>query len=90
MIKFLKESRGLILYALIFIIIGSWILISICNKAINKYKVEYTKHMGERVIIGKDTLSITDYSMIEENFTLSNGRKISKSYLENIQALPKK
>lgn len=38
---------------------------------------KYKKHIGEKFIIDKDTLTIVDYSMWEENFTLSDGRKVS-------------
>ena len=43
------------------------------NNTENKYK----KHIGKKHIIDKDTLTIVDYSIWEENFTLSDGRKVS-------------
>jgi hypothetical protein len=39
--------------------------------------------LGETVIIQKDTLIITDYSMIERNYNLSNGATISYEFVEN-------
>lgn len=39
----------------------------------NKYK----KHLGEKYIIDKDTLTIVDYSIFNENFILSDGRKVN-------------
>ena len=39
----------------------------------NKYK----KHIGEKYIMDKDTLTIVDYSIFSENFTLSDGRKVN-------------
>ena len=35
------------------------------------------KKTGEKVILKDDTLMIIDYSLVESNFTLEDGRKIS-------------
>jgi hypothetical protein len=45
----------------------------------NKYKAE----VGRTVVLGKDTLTIVDYSILMENFTLSNGQKVSYSFVKN-------
>ena len=39
----------------------------------NKYK----EHIGNKFVLSGDTLTIIDYSMFNETFTLSNGQKIS-------------
>lgn len=44
----------------------------------NKYKIQ----VGKKVIIGKDTLQILDYSIWQENFTLSNGSTVSYDFVE--------
>lgn len=45
---------------------------------IDKYENnKYTKHIGEKYVIYKDTLTIVDYSISKDNFTLSDGRKIN-------------
>ena len=63
------------------IVIMYFFLIAIDND-IDKKKDEYKKFVGERVVVDKDTLVITDYSLILGKFYLSNGTEISKEYAE--------
>ena len=58
----------------------AYLLNSLTNDIIGKVTQEenkYKAHIGEQYVIDKDTLTIVDYSIWEENFTLSNGRKVS-------------
>jgi hypothetical protein len=48
-----------------------------------KKKEKYERHVGEKHIIDKDTLTIIDYSIFEETFTLSNGQKVSYKLVDN-------
>jgi len=50
---------------------------------INKAKSE----LGHKVKLGKDTLSITDYSILNENYTLSNGTKISFTLADSLKVV---
>ena len=45
----------------------------------NKQKFEIK--IGEQFILDKDTLTIVNYSMFSETFTLSDGRKVSASLI---------
>lgn len=47
------------------------------SEATEKYKAK----VGERFVIEKDTLLITDYSMINGTFTLSDGRKVNEKLI---------
>jgi hypothetical protein len=50
------------------------------NKCSTSFETElnkYKKMVGEKVILKDDTLMIIDYSLVESNFTLEDGRKIS-------------
>lgn len=47
------------------------------SKKISTEEDKYKKHIGEKYIIDKDTLTIVDYSVFSENFTLSDGRKVN-------------
>ena len=40
--------------------------------------------VGNQVIIGRDTSIITDYSLLLDNYTLSNGTKISTELANKI------
>jgi hypothetical protein len=44
---------------------------------LNTEESKYKKHIGQKHIIDKDTLTIVDYSIFSENFTLSDGRKVN-------------
>lgn len=49
----------------------------------NKLDNNYKKHLGEKCIISKDTLTIVDYNRWDETFILSNGVKINYDLIEN-------
>ena len=40
---------------------------------IKSAEAKYRAVIGNRIVIGRDTLTITDYSMINSNLMLSNG-----------------
>ena len=61
-----------------------YILTCTVNDVSNQIKEEenkYKKHIGNTYVMDKDTLTIVDYSMFEENFTLSDGRKVNYSLI---------
>lgn len=41
---------------------------------------KYKNELGNKIIINKDTLRIIDYSILNENFILSNGVTINYLY----------
>ncbi len=49
----------------------------------DKRDKEMKSHVGETVIIDKDTLTIVDYSFMDNNYTLGNGLKVSEAFLQN-------
>ena len=51
------------------------------SKQIKEEEKKYKKHIGNTYVMDKDTLTIVDYSMFEENFTLSDGRKVNYSLI---------
>jgi len=42
-----------------------------------------TTYLGKEVVIGKDTLTIVQYSNWDGYFTLNNNKEISKKYIQN-------
>lgn len=58
-------------------------LVGSVTSGIGREKEKYEKYVGEKYIIDKDTLTITDYSIIEETFTLSNGQKVNYKLVTN-------
>ena len=60
----------------IFLIAWIWVILTIVNSfsdTVSKYKSK----LGEKVIFNGDTLQIIDYSLINNNYTLSNGRIVN-------------
>lgn len=39
-------------------------------------------YVGEKIVIDKDTLTITDYSVFKDTYTLSNGVSINKEMVK--------
>lgn len=44
---------------------------------------EMSSNVGESLVIDGDTLTIVNYSIVSNSYTLSNGVEIDKSFLEN-------
>ena len=52
---------------------------------LNKSEDKMKANLGKKIILEKDTLSIVDYSMFNNNYTLSNGKTISSHIVENFK-----
>lgn len=55
------------------------------QKEVEKVK----KHIGSKVVIDKDTLTILDYSMLNSNYMLSNGKEVSFELAEKLSVKSK-
>lgn len=49
---------------------------------INQAEKEIKSYVGTKVEVAGDTLTILDYSLLEENYTLSNGVKVSYEFIK--------
>ena len=56
-------------------------LFSDVKSKVNLESEKYKTHLGEKFVLDKDTLTITDFSVLEEVFILSNGKKVSYSLI---------
>lgn len=74
----MKPIAALIIL-LILISLSVWGLIYGIN-GIDKTSVEMKSHIGDKVLLNKDTLEVVDYSLLFENYILSNNTEISKEY----------
>ena len=82
----MKMIHKIIIGMVVCVIVLSFLLNKLFNNLtseISKEKEKYEKYVGEKHIIDKDTLTITDYSILEETFTLSNGQKVSYKLVSN-------
>lgn len=77
-------------YVITLIILGGIIFcttmaVQVLNTTAEKLDEETTHiihEVGKKVLIDKDTLIIMDYSILNQNYTLSNGVKISFEFEE--------
>ena len=72
----------------ILLLIGSIIifaLIFLCLETSLRESDIYKSKIGTQIVLYSDTLMIVDYSLLNENYTLSNNNKVS---FELIEALP--
>lgn len=44
---------------------------------VNEHRVDIYEHVGDTVTYENDTVVIIDYSLIDETYTLSNGKVVS-------------
>jgi len=68
-----------VLLVLIVYIVGN--IFSNGQEKLAQEKAKYVECLGDEYIIDKDTLTIVDYSMWTETFTLSNGKKVNQSLI---------
>lgn len=73
-----------VIFIMLGILIFSMVLTGIIGYKINSEVESYQKHVGGYVVFNNDTLMITDYSRIEENFTLEDGREVNYRLIDKI------
>jgi len=64
-----------ILFLILVILFG--IISSLVGLNINQQNDKYKKEIGEAILLSNDTLIIIDYSMINDNFSLEDGKKVN-------------
>ena len=80
----MKTEYKMLIGLVLFILLISYLLNDIGSKVTGELKSidsKYEKHIGNEFIMNSDTLIIVDYSIWEENFTLSNGKKVHYSLI---------
>ena len=78
----MKMGLGLVLFVIVLTsLLGS--AFKDIGKIVTDVDDKYKKHLGEKYIIDKDTLTVIDYSLISENFILSDGRKVHYTLIRN-------
>ena len=76
-----SDLQWLFIGLFISIILSTYVMTSVISSYLNKEDIA-KKSIGKKVVINKDTLVITDYSMLMETYKLSNGTEISFEYLK--------
>lgn len=58
-------------------------LLSSAMRENEKSKKEISSMLGKRIVLAKDTLTIIDYSRINETYTLSDGKEYAIDFVKN-------
>ena len=58
-----------------------------CSSSLETELNKYETRVGDKVILKGDTLMIIDYSFMESNFTLEDGRKVSIELLDRCNCM---
>lgn len=72
-----------IIIAILMIVAGIALLTNTILHGIEKEKKSFSINVGKKIVVGKDTLTIMDYSTVMETYSLSNGTKVDKSFVDN-------
>lgn len=73
--------KGLIIGGVVCVII-LFVSLHFLFKGLERNENRFKVYVGEKVVVGKDTLIITDYSQVREIFTLSNGIEVSYEFAD--------
>ena len=76
------------LIGLIIVIIMSLLIGSILNTAGNELKKQTTQiesNLGKKIFIDGDSLTITDYSLLNDSYKLSNGTTVSFELVKKLK-----
>ena len=68
------------LFIIIWIMVMAVIIFKFINKIAASYKTSVLKmesNIGEKVVLNGDTLMVTNYSVLDETYTLENGVEIN-------------
>ncbi len=57
-----------------------WFTTSVSSE-IDEVQNKYKQRIGTKYVLEKDTLTVVDYSLISETFTLSNGKVVNASLI---------
>ncbi len=78
---------GILLMIVAFVLFAT--MMNKCSGELIKEVEKYETRVGDLIILKNDTLMIIDYSFMESNFTLEDGRKISIDLLDKLECVGK-
>ena len=81
MYKFITFLAAVVGFGLLYFLIYFGIARPL-SKSLNEYQTEMKSHLGDTVVLNKDTCIITDYSMFDDSYTLSNGSTVNIDLIE--------
>lgn len=82
--------KKILIFSAIFAVVVAFCINYIIKDVGTKFQEEKSKvesKLGQKVVLERDTLKIIDYSIIYQNYTLSNGQKISFELVKNLEVI---
>jgi hypothetical protein len=81
-----KLMKKIIALSIVLVLVPT-VLTVIClaslAKGVSNVDQEYKDFLGTKVLVGKDSLQITDYDLLERTFTLRDGTQVNSSLVFN-------
>lgn len=81
-----KLMKKIIALSIVIVLVPT-VLTAICltslAKGIGNVDQDYKDFVGTKVLVGKDSLQITDYDLLERTFTLTDGTQVNSSLVFN-------
>ena len=82
----MKIKSFLVSFALLIVVVVAWsLLMDTASNSIGGEIDKMKENVGQKVILKNDTLMIIDYSLLNDNYTLEDGRTISSSFLDKVK-----
>lgn len=85
------KRRASVTVSIMFIvlIVVAYFLVKQLNHAIIVHESKVNEIIGSYVVYNGDTLQITNFNMLQNDFTLSNGVEVDAKLLDDLQVIPK-
>jgi hypothetical protein len=81
--KLMKKIIALSIVIVLVPTVFTVICLASLAKGIGNVDQDYKDFVGTKVLVGKDSLQITDYNLLERTFTLTDGTQVNSSLVFN-------
>lgn len=85
----MKKIGCITLIFIVIVVTGIYYLAKTLTTEIDSEVEKIETLVGERIILKNDTLLIMDYSILNSNYTLEDGREISFELAKKLKCVPK-
>lgn len=83
----MKKSTIIFIFAIFAVAFCIHYIIKDMGTKFQEEKIKIESKLGQKVVLEQDTVSIIDYSLINQNYTLSNGKKISFELVRSLKVI---
>lgn len=83
----MKKMSVILMILVILLVFSLKYLAKNVGKNFQEEKNKVENKLGQRLVLERDTLTIIDYSLINQNYTLSNGKQISFELVDSLKMI---